>query len=186
MKWILWILGGLVGLFVLAVGGLWLAGLRPGHGQVVAEVEIDRPAAQVFRWLAEDERVKKWVGGLTEIRQVSAPADGGEVGKKFRMVEYYNEQRVEMEMDVTKFEKDRALSILVSSIGDPNNGFTETGDYTLSEQNGKTRVRFDVQTRYSGFVLRLLEPLITPKAKEKLEEDFHRLKELAEAEPNTN
>jgi uncharacterized protein YndB with AHSA1/START domain len=186
MKWVLRILGGLVALCVLAVGGLWMAGMRPGHGHVVAEIVIERPAAQVFQWLAEDERVKKWIGGLAEIRQLSAPAGGGEVGKKFRLVEYYNNQRVEMEMDVTKYEKDRALSILVSSIGDPNNGFTETGDYTLAQENGKTRLRFDVQTKYSGFVLRLLEPLITPKAKEKLEDDFRRLKELVEAEPKTN
>jgi uncharacterized protein YndB with AHSA1/START domain len=186
MKWIAWILGGLVGLLVLCVAGLWLAGMRPGHGHVVAEIVVDRPAPQVFRWLAEDDRVKKWVGGLTEIRQVSAPASGGEVGKKYRIVEYYNGQRADMEMEVTKYEKDRALSLLISSVGDPNNAFSETGDYTLSEQNGKTRLRFEVQTKYSGFVLRLLEPMITPKAKEKLQEDFQRMKELVEAEPRTN
>jgi len=186
MKWVLRILGGLVGLCVLAVGGLWLAGMRPGHGKIIAQVVIERPAPQVFLWLTDDERVKKWIGGLTEIRQVSASADSSEVGRKFRLVEYYNGERVEMEMDVTKFEKDRALSILVSSVGDPNDGFTETGDYTLSEQDGKTRLRFEVRTKYTGFVLRLMEPLITPKAKEKLEEDFHRMKELAEAEPKTN
>jgi uncharacterized protein YndB with AHSA1/START domain len=186
MKWIVRILAALVALLVLCVAGLWVAGMRPGHGHVVAEIVIDRPAPQVFRWLAEDERVKKWVGGLTEIRQVSAPASGGEVGKKFRIVEYYNGQRADMEMEVTKFEKDRALSVFISSIGDPNNGFTETGDYTLAEQSGKTRLRFEVQTKYSGFVLRMLEPMITPKAQEKLQEDFRRMKELAEAEPKTN
>jgi len=186
MKWVLWILGGLIALCVLAIGGLWLAGMRPGHGHVVAEIVIERPAPQVFLWLTDDERVKKWIGGLTEIRQVSAPAGGSEVGKKFKLVEYYNGQRADMEMEITKYEKDRAISILVVSVGDPNNGFSETGDYTLTEENGKTRLRFVVQTQYTGFVLRLLEPLITPKAKEKLEEDFRRMKELAEAEPKTN
>jgi len=185
MKWLLWILGGLVGLVVLCIGGLWLAGLRPGHGHVAEEIVVERPAPEVFRWLTDDDRVKRWIGGLTEIRPISAPGDGSEVGRKFRLTEYYNNQRVDMEMDITKFEKDHALSIFVSSIGDPNNGFTETGDYTLAEQNGKTRLRFEVQTKYSGFVLRLLEPMITPKAKEKLDEDFRRLKELAEAEPKT-
>jgi uncharacterized protein YndB with AHSA1/START domain len=183
MKWIVRIVGGLIVLFVLAVGGLWLAGLRPGHGHMVTEVAIDRPAAQVFRWLTEDERVKKWISGLEEVRPLSAPADGSEVGKKFHMVEVYKNERVEMEMVVTKFEKDRALSILVSSAGDPNNGFSETGDYTLTEQDGKTRLRFDVQAKYFGFLPRLFEPLITPEANAKLQEDFHRLKGLSEAEP---
>jgi uncharacterized protein YndB with AHSA1/START domain len=185
VKWIVRILGGLVALLVLCVVGFWLATIRPGHGRVVAEIVIDRSAPQVFLWLTDDNRVKRWIGGLTEIWPVAAPA-GGEVGKKFHLVEYYNAQRVEMDMEVTKFEKDRALSIFVSSTGDPNNGFTETGDYTLSEQNGKTRLRFEVQTKYSGFVLRMLEPMITPKAQEKLQEDFRRMKELAEAEPKTN
>jgi len=186
MKWLVRILGGLVALVILCIAGLWLMGLRPGHGHAVEEIVIDRSAPQVFLWLTDDDRVKKWIGGLTEIRQISGPADGSEVGKKFRLTEYYNGQRVDMEMDITKFEKDHALSILVSSVGDPGNGFTETGDYTLSEENGKTRLHFEVQTKYSGFVLRLLEPMITPKAKEKLDEDYRRLKELAEAEPKTS
>jgi uncharacterized protein YndB with AHSA1/START domain len=185
MKWLVGILAGLVALVVLCIAGLWLAGLRPGHGHIAEEIVIERPAPEVFRWLTDDDRVKRWIGGLTEIRQISAAADGSEIGTKFRLAEYYNGQRVDMEMDITKFEKDRALSIFVSSIGDPNNGFTETGDYTLTEQNGKTQLRFEVQTKYSGFVLRLFEPMITPKAKEKLDEDFRRLKELTEAEPKT-
>jgi uncharacterized protein YndB with AHSA1/START domain len=186
MKWVWRILGGLVALFVLAVVGLWLAGMRPGHGQVIAQIVIDRPAPQVFRWLTDDERVKKWIGGLGELRQVSAPSDSGEVGKKFRIIETYKDQRVEMEMEVTKYERNRALSILVSSVGDPSSGFTETGDYTLTEENGKTRLRFDVRTKYIGFVPRLFEPLITPQAKEKLEDDFRQLKGFAEAEPRAN
>jgi uncharacterized protein YndB with AHSA1/START domain len=183
MKWIFRILGVLLALFVLAVAGLWLAGLRPGHGHVLTEITIDRPAAQVFRWLAEDERVKKWIGGLEEIKQVSSPADGGEVGRKFRIVETYKDDRVEMEMIVTRYEKDRALSILVKSLGDPANGFMETADYTLTEQDGKTRLQFDTTANYFGFMPRLLEPIITPEAREKVQEDLHRLKTLAEAEP---
>lgn len=185
MRWMIRILGGLIGLMILCLGGFWLAGTRPGHGHVVEEIVINQPAPEVFRWLAEDDRVKKWIEGLEEVKEVSKPAGGGEVGKKFWLVEYYNGQRVEMEMTVTKFAKDHALSVLISSMGDPNNGFSETGDYTLTEENGQTRLRFEVQTKYSGFVLRMLEPLITPKAREKLEEDFRRLKGLAEAEPKT-
>jgi uncharacterized protein YndB with AHSA1/START domain len=185
MKWVQRILGGLVGLCVLAIAGLWLAGLRPGHGRLVAEVVIDRPPTQVFRWLTEDERVKKWIAGLEEVRPISAPADESEVGKKFHMVEVYKGERVEMEMVVTKFENDRALSILVTSVGDPTTGFAETGDYTLAEQASKTRLRFDVQAKYFGFLPRLLEPMITPEANAKLQEDFRRLKALVEAEPLT-
>jgi len=71
----------------------------------------------------------------------------------------------------------------VSSIGDPNNGFTETGDYTSAGEGGKTKLHFDVMTGYFGFLPRLFEPLITPKARKKVEQNFQRMKELIEAEP---
>ena len=182
MKYVLRILAALVVIPVLALVAVWLWGMRPEHGHETAEVWIDRPAPQVFLWIQDDDRVKRWIGGLTEIRQVSAPPSG-EVGKKFHLVAFYNGQRVPMDMTITKFEKDRALSAVVSSFDDRGNGFTETADYTLSEENGKTLLRFDVHTTYTGFILRLLEPMITPQAKKKLDEDFRRLKTLAEAEP---
>jgi len=183
MKWVIRILIGLISLLVLAVAALWLAGFRSGHDRIVAEVEIDRPAAQVFRYLTDDDLVKKWIGGLVELKQIATPADGSEVGKKFRIGEVYKDERVDMEMTVTGYEKNRRLSLNIASLGDPNNGFTETGDYTLAEENGKTLLRFEVSTKYTGFLPRLFEPLITPQAVKKLHEDLQRMKQLVEAEP---
>ena len=183
MKWVLRILGGFLGLLLLSIVILFLAGYRPGHGRIVTEVVIDRPAPQVFRWLSDDERVKKWVGGVAEIRTVSTPANGGEVGRQLRIAEVYRDQRVEMNIEVTRFEQDRALSLSISSVGDPSDGFTETGDYTLTEQNGKTRLRFDVRTSYYGFMPRLFEAIISTEAKAKVQDAFQRLKQMAEAEP---
>jgi uncharacterized protein YndB with AHSA1/START domain len=183
MKWVIRIFAGLIGLILLAVATLWLVGLRPEHDHIVAEIQIDRPAPQVFRYLTDDDLVKKWIGGLAEIKSTATPADGSQVGRKYQVGEVYNGQRVDMEMTVTRFEKDRALSLYIVSLGDPSNGFTETGEYTLAEENGKTRLRFEVKTKYLGFVPRLFEPFITPAATKKLNEDFQRMKQLAEAEP---
>jgi len=183
MKWIVGILGGLIGLVVLCILGLWVYGLRVEAGHSVEEVVIDRPPAQVFLWLTDDNRLKKWIGGLAEIHEVAAPPNGGEIGRKFRMTESYQGQSVQMEAVTTKFEQDRAISIDVSSIGDASNGFTETVDYTLTDLGGRTRIRLDGRARYTGFVPRLLEPIITPEATKKLGEDLARLKSLVEAEP---
>ena len=71
MKWVWRILGGIVALLVVCVAGLWLAGLRPGHGHHSASVEINRPAAQVWRYLTADDLVKKWISGLEVIRHDS-------------------------------------------------------------------------------------------------------------------
>ena len=186
MKWVIRVLVGLIILLVLADAILWLAGFRSGHDHIVAEVEIERPAAQVFRYLTDDDLVKKWIGGIVELKQIATPADGSEVGKKFRIGEVYKEQRVDMEMTVTGYEKNRRLSLYIASLGDPNNGFTETGDYTLAEENGKTRLRFEVSTKYAGFLPRLFEPFITPQAVKKLHEDLQRMKQLIEGEPRAN
>lgn len=186
MKWVVRLLAGLIVLVVTAVALLWLWGMRPGHGHVVAEVQIERPAHQVFRWLTNDDLVEKWIGGLVELKEISAPADGSKVGRKFHVGEVYKGERADMEMTVTGFERDRALSLYVASVGDPSNGFTETGDYTLSEENGKTHLRFDLKSKYFGLLPRLFEPLIMPEANKKLAEDFQRLKQLVEAEPRPN
>jgi uncharacterized protein YndB with AHSA1/START domain len=185
MKWVLRILLGLAAMVVLAVAALWLAGLRSDAGHSAAEVVIDRPPAQVFRWLADDDRLKKWIGGLIEIREISTPPNGCEIGKKFRMTEVYKGESVTMEGVTTRFERDRAVSIYVSSVGDPSNGFTETADYTLTDLGGKTRLRLEGQAKYLGFAPRLFEPIITPAATKKLNEDLQRLKSMAEAEPFT-
>jgi uncharacterized protein YndB with AHSA1/START domain len=184
MKWIARILAGLVGLMVLGVLALLIAGKRPNHGRIVREVEIDRPAAQVFRWITTEELLKKWIDGLTELRPESSPADGSEVGRKFRIVEIDKGERVEMKMEVVRFERDRDLTIRVASIGDLNNGFVEMAEYALTEVDGKTRVRIDARTNYYGYVPRLFEPLITRDARKKLRGDLNRLKALVEAEPS--
>ena len=186
MKWVVRIATGIIGLVVLVIAALLLWGMRPGHDHIVAEVQIDRPAPQVFRYLTDDDLVKKWIGGLAEIKVISTPADGSQVGKKFRIGEAYKDQRVDMDMTVTHYEKNRALSIFIESVGDPHNGFTETGDYTLAEQNGKTLLRFEVKTKYLGFLPRLFEPFITPEATKKLNEDLLHMKQLVEAEPKTS
>ncbi len=183
MKWVVRILAGFIGIAVLAVAALWLAGFRPGHDHIAAEVLIDRPSPQVFRYLTDDDLVKKWIGGLVELKEIATPPDGGEAGKKFRVGEVYKDQRVDMEMTVTRYEKNRMLSLYITSLGDPSNGFTETGDYTLAEEDGKTRLRFEVKTKYLGFLPRLFEPFITAEATKKLNEDLLRMKQLLEAEP---
>lgn len=183
MRWVLRVLLGVVLLVLLLAAGLWLVGQRPGAGMIELEIGIDRPARDVFQWLTDARALTRWIGGLEKIELVYAPPDGGEIGKKFRMTETYQDQRVQMEVVNTGFEKDRAITIEVSSTGDPKNGFRETAKYALAETDGRTVLRMNVQTEYVGLVPRLFEPFITPAAGRKLNEDLHRLKALVEAGP---
>jgi uncharacterized protein YndB with AHSA1/START domain len=181
MKWLSRIFGAVVALVALCVAGLWLAGMRPGHGHNSGSVEINRPAAQVWRYLTDDELIKKWVSGLAEIRHMT-PGVTGE-GEKLRLKEGYEGKGVEMEMTMWRIEAPRRMEFTLEGLGDPANGFTEKAAYVLEEKDGKTRVTLSAQTEYHGFLVRLMEPLITPAADKKLAGDLARLKAMVEAEP---
>jgi len=181
MKWVWRILGGIAALAVVCVGGLWLAGLRPGHGHNSATVEINRPAAQVWRYLTTDDLTKKWVGGLEVIRHDTPGVQG--TGEKLYLVETYEGERVEMEMTMGRVEAPHVMEFTIVALGDPSNGFTEKGGYALEERDGKTRLTLAATSEYEGFLPRLIEPLITRSADEKLAGDLARLKALVEAEP---
>jgi uncharacterized protein YndB with AHSA1/START domain len=181
MKWVWRTLGTIIALVVLCVAGLWLAGMRPGHGYGSGSVEINRPAAQVWRYLTDDELLKKWISGLTEIRHISPGVTGP--GEKLRLAERYGSETVEMEMTMGRVEAPHLMEFTLEGLGDPSNGFTEQAKYTLEEKDGKTRVTLSAQTEYHGFLIRLLEPLITPQADKKLAEDLARLKALVESAP---
>jgi len=181
MKWVWRILGGIAVLVALCVAGLWLAGMRKGHGYNAGSVEINRPAAQVWRYLTDDELTRKWLPSLSEIRHLTPGVTGA--GEKLRLTERYKDQVVEMDMTMTRVEAPRRMEFTLEGLGDPANGFTEQAGYLLEEKDGRTRVTLSGQTEYHGAFVRLMEPLITPAADKKLAEDLLRLKALVEAEP---
>jgi len=183
MKWVGRILGAIVVVVALCVAGLWLAGMRPGHGYGSGSVEINRPAAQVWRYLTNDDLTMKWVSGLTEMRHITPGVSGP--GEKLRLRETYGNETVEMEMTMGRIEAPRLMEFTLEALGDPSNGFTEKAQYVLEEKDGKTKVTLSAQTEYHGLFIRLMEPLITPQADKKLAEDLARLKALVESEPTS-
>ena len=136
MKWVWRILFGIIAVVVLAVLGLWLAGCRKGAGINSATIDIIRPPAQVWRYLTNDNLVKKWVSGLTEIRQLTPGTEG--VGDRFEMTVVMDGERTDMEMEITAFVPNRQIGFKVKSIGHSSMGFTETGEYAIVEQDHNT------------------------------------------------
>ena len=180
MKWVWRIFGGIAALVVLCAAGLWLYGLRPSHGRNSATIEINRPAAQVWRYMTNDELTKKWVSGLEEIRHMTPGVTGA--GEKLYLVEAYEGERFPMEMTIERVVEPRELTFVLIGVGDPSNSFTEKGIYLLEEHEGKTRLTLAAQTDYHGFLPRLMEPIITKQADAKVAGDLARMKALVEAE----
>ena len=185
MKWIVRIGVITVGIPSLAIGLLMLARFRPGRGHIHAEIEINRPAAQVFRWISREDLIRQWVGGLSEITPILAAAAGRENGRRFRMIEFDKEEnaRIEMEMTITEYVPGEKLGVQIRSVGDPGEGFFENAEYRLSPAPGGTDLTFEIQTDYYGRLPRAFEPMITRAARKKVQRDLLRLKKLLEAEP---
>jgi uncharacterized protein YndB with AHSA1/START domain len=184
VKWIIRIGIITVGIPSLAIGLLVLARFRPSHGHVHAEIEIDRPPAEVFRWIVQQDLLRRWVGGLSDVSQISPATDGSEIGKRYHLTAVDKEEstRTEMEMTVTDYVPDQIFGVRIRSLGNPSEGFTENAEYRLTAIPGGTRLTLEIQTEYFGKLPRVLEPLITPAARKKAQRDFTRLKTLVETE----
>jgi len=165
-----------------------LARFRPGRGHIRAEIEIDRPAAQVFRWISREDLVRQWVGGLSEITPESSSGESGEIGKRFHMTEFDREEnaRTEMEMTVTEYVPSEKLGFQIRSLGGQGEGFVENADYRLSPALGGTELIFEIQTDYYGRLPRAFEPMITRAARKKVQRDLGKLKAMVEAEPESS
>jgi uncharacterized protein YndB with AHSA1/START domain len=181
MKWVKKIAKALALLVVIVVLGLYLYGFRPGGGQNSATVEIHRPAAQVWRYLSDDDLVMKWVSGLKEIRHKNPGVAG--TGARFEMTVEMDGQRTDMVMEITAFDAPKHIGFRLNSAEGVSPAFTETGEYVLTEANGTTQLTLSGSSKYFPFWVQLMEPMITPAAQKKLEGDLARLKSLVEAEP---
>jgi len=90
-----------------------------------------------------------------------------------------NNQRMDIEAQVTRFEPDR---LLAAHLAVPA-AFTGDVSYEQQPVDGKrTRLVYRGNFKYEHWLAKLLEPLISRSARQKLEGDLARLKQHAEAE----
>ena len=146
MKWVLRIVATVFVIALLTVLGLWLAGFRENAGVNSYTVEILRPPAQTWRYLTNDDLVKKWVSGLTEIRHLKPGVEG--VGDRFEMTVVMDGQRTGMVMEITAYVLNRQIGFELKSIGSQSMGFTEPGEYAIVEQDHNTLLTLTGKSKY--------------------------------------
>jgi uncharacterized membrane protein len=181
MKWLLYLAAGLAALVLLAVIVLLAAGGGRGESHNVATVEIARPASVVFRWISEPERLKSWVGWMVDVRPLT-PGPTGVGARQLWVMEdrNNNNQRMDIEITVTRLEIDRVLSTDLNAA----EGFTGNVTYELQPIDAThTRLSYRAAYTFEHWLAKLLGPLITRSAQQKLEEDLARLKQQVEAAP---
>lgn len=176
MTWLKRIGLGIVGLMVLSFLVLFIwSGGASGKAVNKASITVTKPAAEVFPWLVQPEKLKQWVEGLVD--SVPLNGDSLRIGTRSKEIVNANGERFEMDMEITELEINRLLGFTLSS-----SMLDQDGEYRVSEKNGLTTVQFTGNTQYKGFFLCLVEPLFTPVAQKQYEKNMSKLKRLVEAE----
>lgn len=177
MKWMLYVLAGIGGLLVVAV--VVLLALRQDETRFRESVEIARPAPVVFTWITEPARIKGWIGWLVEIRLLTPQTTG--VGERQVWVmedRNNNNQHMNIDAEITEYHPGRRMQARVSA----QEGFTGVISYDLEALGpDRTRLTYVGTFQYQHWLAKLLEPVISRSARQKLQEDLARLKQAAEA-----
>lgn len=183
MKIVLFVLGALVAVVLLAVLTLAVMGRRPNARHLEADIEINQPPEVVWAWITETEYLKQWVSWLVEIEDLTPAVDGA--GAKFRwyMDDPNMNERVEMTSEVLEHRPPEYIELSLSMEG----AFTGAFSYTLVDLGeGRTRLETTGDYEYFTWFARIMEPLITRAAQKKQDEDFARLKSLAESDASAS
>jgi carbon monoxide dehydrogenase subunit G len=182
MKWVLRIAGGLVAVIALAVLVLLGLGMRADAGRTVTTIEIAASPQQVWQWIDDGERMKQWVSWVVAIKAPPGSTAFSAGSKRVVIMSDANNGNQQMSIDAV-CTKDQPPVFKEVALSSPNS-FAGVQTYRLTDLgSNRTRLEIDGRFHYDMWLAQLMEPLITPAAKKKMEEDMKRLKTLVESAP---
>jgi Polyketide cyclase / dehydrase and lipid transport len=133
---------------------------------------IQKPAEEVFAFLADFENIPMWNYAIEETSKASAGPAG--VGTRYRQTRSIPSTSIE-DFEVTVFEPASRLAIH-GQIGP----FQATISYVLEAAGGATKLVNNVELDPAQAKLRLLAPLATPKIKAAVAQNLAKLKLILE------
>jgi uncharacterized protein YndB with AHSA1/START domain len=142
--------------------------------ELIREVTIERPAEDVFAFLADFENVPTWNYAIEETTKTSPGPVG--VGTTYRQTRSIP-RRSEEGFEVTVFEPMSRLAIQ-GQIGP----FRARVSYELAPVVGGTRLTNEVNLEPTSGVLRLVAPLAVPRVKAAVAQNLGKLKKVLEGE----
>jgi uncharacterized protein YndB with AHSA1/START domain len=178
MKWILIVLGSLLGLLLLSAVVLFAMGTSADANRMTNSIVIHQKPGAVWPWLYKPEKVKQWVSWLVEIREERSgePYVGG---RAVWVMEDRNNNNARMEITgvVKAVYPDRRIEVGLSA----PEGFRGTNTYTLTPlADGSTRLDSDARYDFDNAFAHFMTPVICWQAKKKMNEDMGHLKSLVE------
>ena len=133
-------------------------------------VEINRPPAEVFPWLFEEDKVPQWTTGLESYERL----DSGPLGRgaRFRQALEVSGQRFTVELEVTEYDPPGAAASAFEL-----RGIDVVMRYSLDDLGGATKLTQSIDASGGGIKGRLFIPIIQPHLERKLEADLAALKQ---------
>ncbi len=120
---------------------------------VESSIEIERPAGEVFAFVADQTNAPQWQDGLAEVRRVTTGPIG--VGTEHAFVRRFAGRRIESRNRFTRFEPGRFVEFEI-----PEGWLTGTASYRVDQvASGGCRLTSRMDFRIRG-PLKLVSPLL--------------------------
>jgi len=142
---------------------------------VVVEVEIDRPAPEVFAFLDEVENNPSWLAGMTSCTWTSPPPV--DVGSSYDQVAHFLGRDIITKFVVTKH--DPPWLVTITSAAGSSFPLTVTREVEPIDER-RCRVIETIESDPSGFY-KIAAPLLALMVRSRVARDYRRLKHTLES-----
>jgi len=178
MKWVLRIVAVVVAIPLVGAAVLLAMGQRSGAGRIGASTEVQAAPEQIWPWFDESAKLKQWVSWLVDVREGGNPVSG--LGAK-RVWVMRDENNGGMLMEIEAMYTEYTPPVRLAVHTRTADMFDGQQAYRLTDLgNGRTRVDAEGTYQFHIWFARLMEPVITPQASQKMRGDLARLKGLVE------
>jgi uncharacterized protein YndB with AHSA1/START domain len=169
----------LVVLVLLAAVVLWFAARRGDRGYIQEEISIDRPAPSVFRWICNDELLRRWISDVSKLER---SGQAGQASSELRLEEVIANQPVAFDVRIVRTIPNQELDLVVNPPDGTGNSYISDANFKLFSDGDFTRLVFTSQTKFYSLGDQISEPVLTYATRRKMRDDLERLKILVEAE----
>jgi carbon monoxide dehydrogenase subunit G len=138
-------------------------------------VSVDRPPAEVFPWLLDADKVRRWMTGLVAYE----PLEPGSlrVGSRIRQELLVSGQQLRFELNVAELDAPRRAVLRFDG-----SGFKAANEYAVAEAGSGSRVTWVISGDTTSFKAKLIAPMVQATLQAKLETDLARLRAVLEGE----
>jgi uncharacterized protein YndB with AHSA1/START domain len=159
----------LASLAALGVLTLLVLSNREGAGTLQASILLKQPPEVVWQWLTEGSRQQQWISWLQSSSGALAPG----TQQLWQMKDPQSQgPAVEIPIECTEAQPYTLLRLRSAMPGAESSVL-----YRLQQAPSGTKLEATTQITYQGW-MKVLEPLVTPSAQEKLDAGLQRLQAL--------